>query len=191
MKMIFVCDKCHFLFSRAAEPEQCPDCGKYAVRLADEAEQVEYKERLKEFPVVKYRDLAVGELNRELFGSFIRHQIVTKCWRREHGEWLIKDDPFVDDWSEKDYQILTACLKNTVTTGGFVQGAFVNGLLKGFVSVEPVLFGGEQKYLDLSSIHVSEDLRGAGIGTALFSAAKAWARANGAGKLYISVFSVK
>ena len=26
--MIYACDNCHFLFSRTAEPEQCPDCGK-------------------------------------------------------------------------------------------------------------------------------------------------------------------
>ncbi|MEY8318949.1 hypothetical protein AALB19_16795 [Oscillospiraceae bacterium 50-58] len=47
--MIFVCDKCHFLFSRASQPEQCPDCGKYAVRPANEAERREYEEHLKEF----------------------------------------------------------------------------------------------------------------------------------------------
>lgn len=46
--MIFVCDKCHFIFSRTQEPEQCPDCGKYAVRRATEAEKREYKNRLKE-----------------------------------------------------------------------------------------------------------------------------------------------
>lgn len=49
--MIFVCDKCHFIFSRTAEPEQCPDCGKYAVREASEAERQEYEEHLKEFQV--------------------------------------------------------------------------------------------------------------------------------------------
>lgn len=49
IKMIFVCDKCHFIFSRTAEPEQCPDCGKYAVRSANEAERQEYEEHLKEF----------------------------------------------------------------------------------------------------------------------------------------------
>lgn len=49
IKLIFVCDTCHFIFSRIAEPEQCPDCGKYGVRLADEAEQQEYAEHLKEF----------------------------------------------------------------------------------------------------------------------------------------------
>ena len=49
MKMIFVCDQCHFLFSRTKEPEQCPDCGKYAVREADEAERLEYEKLRKEF----------------------------------------------------------------------------------------------------------------------------------------------
>lgn len=48
IKMIFVCDKCHFIFSRTTEPEQCPDCGKYGVRLADEAERLEYEKRLNE-----------------------------------------------------------------------------------------------------------------------------------------------
>jgi len=46
--MIYACDNCHFLFSYTVEPEQCPDCGKYAIRPADEAERQEYEERLKE-----------------------------------------------------------------------------------------------------------------------------------------------
>ena len=40
--------------------------------------------------------------------------------------------------------------------------------------------------LDLSSIHVSADMRGRGIGAELFAAAAGWARAHGARKLYIS-----
>lgn len=70
-----------------------------------------------------------------------------------------------------------------------MHGAFYNGNLKGFVSVEPDLFGGEQNYLDLTSIHVSEDMRSKGIGAALFIAAKEWAKKNGAHKLYISAHS--
>ena len=46
--MVYACDNCHFLFSRTAEPEQCPDCGKYAIRPADEAERQENEKRLKE-----------------------------------------------------------------------------------------------------------------------------------------------
>lgn len=138
---------------------------------------------------ILYRNLNADEIDRELFKSFIRHQNVTKCWRREKGTWIIKDTPFIDDWTEEDYQVLVTCLRNTVQTGGFVYAAFYDGCLKGFVSVEPALFGGEQRYLDLSSLHVSEDMRGKGIGKALFFAAKEWAEKNGAGKLYISSHS--
>ena len=128
-------------------------------------------------------------MNRELVSDFVRRQVVTKCWRKEDGEWKIKDVPFIDDWSEEEYATLVSCLNNTILTGGLVYGAFSNGVLKGFVSVEPTLFGGEQKYLDLSSIHVSQDMRGQGIGKELFLAAKEWARENGARKLYISAHS--
>ncbi len=44
--MIYSCDNCHFIFSRAAEPEQCPDCGKYTVRPATPAEEQEFEARL-------------------------------------------------------------------------------------------------------------------------------------------------
>lgn len=139
--------------------------------------------------MIEYRELSENEICRELFAGFIRRQNVTKCFRKEDGRWIIKDDPFVDDWSESDYAILIKCLKNTVRTGGFVYAAFSGEVLKGFTSVEAELFGGEQKYLDLSSIHVSEDMRGMGIGKNLFNAAKDRAKKNGAEKLYISAHS--
>jgi len=139
--------------------------------------------------MLQYRTLRADEICRALFASFIRRQNVTKCWRKENDAWVIRDAPFIDDWSERDYQTLIACLKHTVEAGGFVYAAFCDGLLKGFVSVEPILFGGEEQYLDLSSLHVSADKRGQGIGKALFLAARAWARSQGARKLYISSHS--
>ena len=138
---------------------------------------------------IQYRDLSADEINRALFERFQRHQIVTRCWRKEHGTWVVKDAPFVDDWSEEDYACLVNCLRQTIQQGGFVHAAFCDGWLKGFVSVESGLFGGSHKYLDLSSIHVSEDLRSEGIGAALFQAAKRWAKQQGAAKLYISAHS--
>lgn len=139
--------------------------------------------------MIQYRSLQPDELSRDLFRDFIRRQVVTKCWRREEGEWVIREDPFIDEWSEEDYRTLVSCLQHTLATGGFVYAAFHEGSLKGFVSVEPGLFGGEQNYLDLSSIHVSEDMRKRGIGAALFQAAREWAREHGARKLYISAHS--
>lgn len=44
--MIFACDNCGFIFRRTNEMDQCPDCGKYTVRLANEAEQAEFKTRV-------------------------------------------------------------------------------------------------------------------------------------------------
>jgi len=139
--------------------------------------------------MIQYRELHTDEIDRELFRNFIRHQTVTKCWRRQEGTWLIKDAPFVDDWSEEDYQILITCLKSIVSTGGFVYAAFCEGSLKGFASVEPEMFGGEQRYFDLSNLHVSEDMRRKGIGKTLFLAAKEWAKKKGGGKLYLSAHS--
>ncbi len=125
---------------------------------------------------MKYRSLQEHEINRELFRDFIRRQVVTKCWRRENGEWLIKDAPFIDDWTEQDYEVLIECLKRTVRTGGLVYGAFYEEKLKGFAAVLPEIFGRENKYIDLAAIHVSQDMRGTGIGTVLFKEAKRWAK---------------
>lgn len=137
----------------------------------------------------QYRKLHENEICRDLFGQFIRRQNVEKCWRKEAGKWVIKDAPFIDDWSESDYKILITCLKNTAATDGLVYGFFCNGQLKGFVSVESTLFGAKEKYLDLTSLHVSEDMRGKGIGKILFLEAGAWAKEHGAKKLYISAHS--
>ncbi|MCI9298134.1 MAG: GNAT family N-acetyltransferase [Lachnospiraceae bacterium] len=139
--------------------------------------------------LLTYRVLRAEEICRELFKDFVRHQIVTKCWRKENGKWIIKDAPFVDDWTEKEYQILISCLHNTIFTNGLVYAAFYDGKLKGFVSVEAEISGGEQGYCDLSAIHVSEDMRNKGIGKTLFLEAKRWAKQKGAKKLYISAHS--
>lgn len=139
--------------------------------------------------MTEYREIRQNEICRALWKDFIRRQRVVNCRRKINGEWTVRPDPFLDDWSEADYETLIACLKRTSETGGFVYGAFLGGALKGFVSVEPAFFGNDGEYLDLSSLHVSADVRGNGIGKTLFGAAKEWARQRGARKLYISAHS--
>ncbi|WP_330588095.1 GNAT family N-acetyltransferase [Anaerosporobacter faecicola] len=129
------------------------------------------------------------QINRELFANFNRHQVVKECYRKVDGKWCIKEDPFIDDWSEEEYEVLIQCLRNTIATGGFVLGAFEEDKLKGFVSVESGFLGTNKEYMDLSSIHISEELRGQGIGRKLFGEAKKWAKEQGAKKLYISSHS--
>lgn len=136
-----------------------------------------------------YRPIALQELDRALFHAFLRRQVVTDCWRRAGEGWVIRPDPFVDDWTEADYQVLLECLRQTVRDGGLVYGGFVEGELKGFVAVTPQIFGGAHRYMDLAALHVSADCRGQGMGRALFQTAAQWARSRGAGKLYLSAHS--
>lgn len=43
--MIYACDACKFLFEKTLEAGRCPDCGKFSIRKASEAEIEEYKSR--------------------------------------------------------------------------------------------------------------------------------------------------
>ena len=125
---------------------------------------------------VTIRPLGETEIERELFRPFIRRQEVNLCLRRDGDRWVVRPDPFIDDWNEEEYAGLVQCLRHTIRTGGRVWGAFTGGALKGFASVENGIFGGDNRYMDLSCIHVSQDMRHAGIGRRLFDRAKAFAR---------------
>ena len=63
---------------------------------------------------MEYREIAPGELDRALFRHFERRQEVTKCRRRENGVWVVRDAPFIDDWSEADYEIGRASCRERV-----------------------------------------------------------------------------
>ncbi len=138
---------------------------------------------------IEYRNLTAEEIDINLFRAFRRRQVVTDCFRRENGEWVIKSDPFIDEWSTQDYGEVILSLRKTASSGGMVYGAFRNGELKGFAAVEGTLTGKRRQYADLTFIYVSEELRGHGIGKELFSAAKRFALEKHAEKLYISAHS--
>lgn len=135
------------------------------------------------------RPLTENELGASLFACFDRFQTVERCWRKIEGKWVVKDIAFTERWSEEDYAFLVKCLKNTLCTGGEVWGAFLDGKLKGFCSVEGMLLGSGKQYADLSSIHVSADARGTGMGRLLFQKAQEAGKRLGAKKLYISAHS--
>ena len=138
---------------------------------------------------MEFKKLTEEMINTELFSGFRLHQEVTKCMRKIDGEWVVIDNPFTEDWGEKEFEDLVICLKNTVNTGGVVYGAFEGKKLAGFASAESSFFGSRYRYTELSSIHVSEELRGMGIGKKLFRLTAEWAREHGGEKLYISAHS--
>jgi len=140
-------------------------------------------------PSITIRDVLADELDLSLFSHFNRYQKVQRCWRKENGEWVLCDAAFTEQWSEKEYAFLVECLKNTLSDGGAVVGAFESNTLVGFVSVENKPFGEHNEYLQLSSIHVSYEQRSYGNGRRLFHIACEKAKALGAKRLYISAHS--
>ena len=138
---------------------------------------------------VIYRELEYTELDLNLFSAFVRKQVVTDCWSKTDGRCEIKSYPFIEYWGKTDYYLLIKSLKATINNNGAVYGAFIEGMLKGFSSVEGKLFGTKNRYIDLTHIYVSKDVRGRGIGKKLFELAKERAKKSGAEKLYISAHS--
>lgn len=138
-----------------------------------------------------YQHLTQQQIGPELFSGFDRWQNVTRCWRKENGSWVLRDIAFIDDWNEEEYIFLYDCLKNTLNTGGDVIAALEGNRLLGFASVENQPFGPQNEYLQLSSLHVSNGMRGRGIGSHLFAMSCLAAAQRGAKKLYLSGHSAE
>lgn len=100
-------------FDLSCRRRQLPACFRFVRSFGDGGRQ----------SMIQYRRLGADEIDRELFNNFIRRQVVTKCWRKENGQWVIRDVPFIDDWTEEEFRELARLLRRTVHRGGFVCGA--------------------------------------------------------------------
>ncbi len=138
---------------------------------------------------VIFKELEIGNLSEALFDDFNRYQEVKKCWRNENGQWILKDIAFTENWGAAEIQFLVKCLRSTIQTGGTVLGVFDHEKLIGFASLENVLRGSQRQYLQLTSIHISCEYRGYGLGKKLFCRICEKAKDKGAAKLYISAHS--
>ena len=133
-----------------------------------------------------YRKIELEELNLDLFRKFERRQNVARQLQKQGDAWVEKPVSLVEEWSREDYEFLLTCLQNTIQEGGVVFGAFEGNAVKGFASISGQPFGYAGHYRDLTSLHVTRELRGRGIGTRLFHLAAGWALAMGGQKLYIA-----
>jgi predicted N-acetyltransferase YhbS len=135
---------------------------------------------------IQYTYLDRTDINLDLFLAFNRYQQVQKCWRKENGEWILKDIAFLEQWNVAEKEKLVQFLRNTCASGGTVLGAFHQQILVGFASLEQERLGTEQQYLQLSCMHVNYEYRGQRIGKGLFIRISQKAKEMGAKKLYIS-----
>jgi predicted N-acetyltransferase YhbS len=135
---------------------------------------------------INYRIINIDELNKELLSRFNRFQETKRVWYKEDEHYKLKDDYFTEQWEDEKKNEVILSLKQSILTGGFVVGAFMENRLIGFANVEGDFFGKHQEYLELAFIHVSKEWRDSGIGKKLFKHCCEKAKQLGAKKLYIA-----
>ncbi len=140
------------------------------------------------------QDLIIKELKMEdctpdMLKDFNRYQDVKRCWRKENGDRILKDIPFVEQWEDNEKKETVETLKRCIELGGSVFGAFTGGCLVGFASVDREFIGSKKEYAHMDMLHISFEHRSKGIGRKMFAAVCERAREFGAGKLYISSHS--
>lgn len=128
--------------------------------------------------------MAEEDLNDGWLDGFVRHQDVTRMCFVKDGTWLEKDASFTEHWNPLRLREIERGIRGIVLRGGKAVAAYVKDRVIGFACVEPERFA--DGYLNLDTIHVTEDLRGIGVGTALFRAICEEAMGLGGKQLYIS-----
>lgn len=135
------------------------------------------------------RKLELKECTFDLLAKFNRYQEVKRCWRKENGEWQLKNISFIENWDNNRKLAEIQAFRNCVNAGGIVICAYVNDSLIGFASILNNLFGNKCNYIRLGMLHVSFEFRNKGIGKKLFEQICYEARNLGATKLYITAHS--
>ena len=136
---------------------------------------------------IEYRLLKEEELTPGLLADFERDQEVTRVWSPVDGKLTLIENPFREEWTEKQKdELVVTYFPNAIHSGGCVVAALDKGTVIAFAVLEGGLFGKGKQYIQLASIHVSLAFRGMGIGRHLFSLISGEARKRGAEKLYIS-----
>lgn len=80
----------------------------------------------------------------------------------------------------------TPVFEASFDAGAWFVGAFDGERLVGIAVLERDFFGADERTLQLSFLHVSAEVRGTGVGTALFERARAEAKQRGANRMYVS-----
>lgn len=136
-----------------------------------------------------YRDVTPEDIAAGVLDDFVRHQVVTKCWRPTPEGWALLPIAFVDDWDGPTRQNRAQCLQALPVQGGRVIGAFEGRALRGYIALNRQSPDCPEDTLEVLSFHVSEPFRHQGIGGRLFALAVAEGRRRGARRLYISAHS--
>lgn len=133
--------------------------------------------------------LTTGNFRVDSLDTFLRHQVVTECWRKTNGQWALQPIAFVEDWDLEKLRANAREILEGLGIGLLGYGAFEDGRLAGFITLDPKPLGSRGQYRQLIAFQVSREHRGQGLGRRLFARLCEEAKHLGAEKLYISAHS--
>jgi GNAT superfamily N-acetyltransferase len=139
---------------------------------------------------INYKELKIADLNDNLLDHYNRYQEVKRCYRKENGNWIIKNIEFVENWDkDKKIKVIQKLYETINSCGGYVFGAFIDEKLIGFAILFNKKFGSRKQYIQLDSMQVSYSNRHNGIGKYLFNLCVLKTKEIGIEKMYISANS--
>ena len=139
----------------------------------------------------QYKRLDNNNFTGNSLDDFVRHQTVTKCWRKIDNDWKLVPNVYEENWSQVQCREIAKDVVDNINLDQTGFGAFDGERIIGFATVSHCVFGVTARYVQLVCLQISEEYRHQGIGRKLFSLACEEARQLGADKLYISAHSSK
>jgi len=138
---------------------------------------------------IEFKELEINDINKNVLDHYNRYQEIKKCYRKEKGNWIIKNIEFIESWDkDKKERVIKDFLK-TKNDGGSIFGAYDNNKLIGFAVLYNKIFGSKKQYIQLKNMQVSYGYRHKGIGKKLFEMCIKKSKDIGISKMYISANS--
>lgn len=135
--------------------------------------------------MIQYRTLGHDDVPR--IAEIDRSESIAEEYRVEGGRLgVVPRRLEAPSWSAEGLQNYVARVRALLRRGGEALGAWRDGRLVGFATLDVTGVGGDPSILQLDMLYVSRDSRGQGIGRRLTTALADRARELGATALYIS-----
>lgn len=132
------------------------------------------------------RKVDPAELDGAFLWDFDTYQCCHRMWAKTDGVWSLKPASIVRQWNDDKKRQITRYLAWLISTGGCVFGAFAEGRLVGFATLDKGFGGSEEQYMNLSMLFVDAHYQRRSVGRFLFDECAKEAASLGARKLFIS-----
>ena len=102
------------------------------------------------------RKIAPDELGEDFLDGFRRIQRITELWVREETGYVLRPAQLLYEWSDEKRRWIPLWLKEQAERGGAVFGAFRDGKLVGFSSIDGTLAGESTRIANLTMLFVDD-----------------------------------